>query len=154
MGAFDKDGYFMVVEEQRRSGRTDRAGYLLDKTGKRFVDLQKKERIRKRAIQSQQADEFYRIDANGDKIQGRYEKGGVFKVVVNDRAPGRTDNEGYLVDERGVRIVDEVIRERLRLRAELRPQEDEFVAIDHEGEKVTGRYTRQGHFIVEERQRL
>ncbi len=52
-GAYDKDGFFMVNIEDRGEGeeRCDKAGYLLAKNGKRAVNSQMKDRIRKRSYQ-------------------------------------------------------------------------------------------------------
>lgn len=37
-GAYDKDGYFLVLVEMRQRGRTDKAGYLVNQKGNRTVD--------------------------------------------------------------------------------------------------------------------
>mmetsp|Transcript_21245 Transcript_21245/g.28486 ORF Transcript_21245/g.28486 Transcript_21245/m.28486 type:complete len:163 (-) Transcript_21245:2784-3272(-) len=120
-GAYDKDGQFLVVMEMRQRGRTDKAGYLIDKHGKRVVDYQMKERIRKRSYPSQQPDELYRIGEDGEKLHGRYDKMGYFIVDESDRRAGLTDRDGYLIDERGLRIADDVIRDRFRVRNQMFP---------------------------------
>jgi len=85
-GAYDKDGFFMVnIEERGMKGRCDEAGYLLARNGKRAVNLQMKERIRKRSYQSQQPDELYKILDNGEKICGQYNEQGYFIVDESDR---------------------------------------------------------------------
>lgn len=152
-GAYDKDGYFYVVVEMRQRGRTDRAGYLIDKHGRRVIDHQMKERIRKRSYPAQQPDELYIIDDDGEKVHGRYEKMGYFVVDESDRRPGLTDRDGYLIDDRGLRIASEVMRDRFRVRAQLYPQDDEFFALDANGKKVAGKYSRKGHFLVDLRDR-
>ena len=150
-GQFDKDGYFYVDPKERNArGRCDKAGFLIDKHGKRLVDYQMKERIRKRSYASAQPDEFYRIDADGNKVKGHYTDDGYFIVVVEDRnVPGRCDRDGFMLDSRKVRIMDDVIRDRRRVRGELYPREDEFYALDSFGGKVGGRYDRRGYFIVD-----
>ena len=139
--------------EMRQRGRTDKAGYLVDKNGKRVVDFQMKERIRKRSYPAQQPDELYMIDDDGEKVHGRYDKMGYFVVDESDRRPGLADRDGYLIDDRGLRIVSDVMRDRFRVRQQLYPQDDEFYAIDPNGKKVAGRYSRKGHFMVDLRDR-
>lgn len=41
-----------------------------------------------------------------------------------------------MVDSRRVKIMDDVIRDRFRVRGELYPQEDEFYAVDEQGNKM------------------
>ena len=67
--------------------------------------------------------------------------------------PGRVDKDGFMLDKNGKRIADDVIRDRLRVRAQLYPQDDEVEAVDARGEKVKGRYNNRGFFIVDERYR-
>ena len=50
-------------------------------------------------------------------IHGEYDNMGYFIVDQEDRRGGLNDRDGYLIDERGVRVVDEVIRDRYRVRA-------------------------------------
>lgn len=66
-------------------GRCDEAGYLLARNGKRAVNLQMKDRIRKRSYQSQQPDELYKILDNGEKINGQYNEQGYFIIDESDR---------------------------------------------------------------------
>ena len=73
---------------------------------------------------------------------------GYFIVDQEDRRGGLNDRDGYLIDERGVRVVDEVIRDRYRVRAQMHAQEDEFYALDCNGRRVSGKYSRKGHFLV------
>ena len=65
--------------------------------------------------------------------------------------PGRCDRDGYMLDARKVRVMDDVIRDRFRVRRELYPQEDEYYAYDMQGNKVPGRYNRRGEFLVDPR---
>lgn len=53
-GSYDKDGCFMVDPSERIAMRDciDQAGFLVDQNGKRIVDYQMKERIRKRSYSS------------------------------------------------------------------------------------------------------
>ena len=68
-------------------------------------------------------------------------------------APGRCDKDGFMLDKNGKRIADDVIRDRLRVRAQLYPSQDEYEAVDARGEKVRGKYNNHGYFIVDERDR-
>ena len=70
----------------------------------------------------QQPDELYRIDADGDKIHGHYENLGYFVVASGDRRIGLNDRDGYLIDERGLRLVDDVMRDRFHVRNQMYPQ--------------------------------
>lgn len=63
----------------------DQAGFLVDLHGKRVVDYQMKERIRKRSYSSAQPDEFYRIQETGEKLAGHYTKEGQFIVEAGSR---------------------------------------------------------------------
>lgn len=73
------------IEERGMKGRCDEAGYLLARNGKRAVNLQMKDRIRKRSYQSQQPDELYKILDNGEKINGQYNEQGYFIIDESDR---------------------------------------------------------------------
>lgn len=118
------------------------------------MDLSIKDRIRKRTYACPQQDEFYRIDDDGGKVSGHYNEDGYFIVNVEMRnAPGRCDKDGFMLDKHGKRITDDVIRDRLRVRAQLYPQEDERYAQDAKGETVNGRYTSRGYFLVDESDR-
>jgi len=101
-----------------------------------------KERIRKRSYPAKQPDEFYRIDADGEMVHGRYENSGYFIIEESDRRGGLNDRDGYLIDELGVRFVDDVIRDRLRVRGQMHAQDDEFYTIDFNGKKVVGKFSR------------
>jgi len=112
-----------------------------------------KERIRKRSYPAKQPDELYRIDADGEKLHGRYDDMGYFIVDESDRRAGINDRDGYLIDERGLRIVDDVIRDRMRIRNQMFPQEDESYGVDCNGKKLGGKYSRNGQFLVDVRDR-
>ena len=50
-------------------------------------------------------DEYYCIDAQGYRVNGRYDTEGYFIVDVSDRdVPGRCDAAGYLLDGQGYRV--------------------------------------------------
>ena len=109
-----------------------------------------KERIRKRSYPKPQPDEYFRIDDNGIKVNGGYDLQGYFIVEDTERhAPGRCDENGYMLGATGTRIIDEVIRDRFRVRATMRAMDDEFYAVDANKVKVNGKYDRRGRFIVE-----
>ena len=128
----------------------DKAGYLIDRKGVRLVDYQMKERIRKRAYTKPQPDEYYRIDDNGLKVNGVYDLQGYFMVEMTEQnIPGRSDENGYMIDASGKRIIDEAIRDRFRVRATMRAMDDEFYAVDASKVKVNGKYDRRGRFIVD-----
>ena len=113
-----------------------------------------KDRIRKRTYASPQEDEVYRIDDNGETVNGHYNDDGYFIVDVHMRnVPGRTDKDGFMMDKNGKRIADDVIRDRLRVRAQMHPRDDEYEATDPRGEKIKGKYTNRGFFLVDERYR-
>lgn len=110
-------------------GRCDKAGFLIDKQGKRIVDSGMKDRIRKRTYASPQSDEFYRIDEDGEKVEGHYDSDGYFIVEMHMRnVPGRCDKNGFLLSKSGQKIADDVIRDRLRVRSQLHSSPDEFEA--------------------------
>lgn len=66
---------------------------------------------------------------------------------------GRCDKAGYLVDKKGVRIVDHQIKDRIRKRSYAAIQPDEFWRIAVDGTKTGGTYDKNGYFIVEHSQR-
>ena len=149
-GAFDRNGHFMVEPNERREGYCDKAGYLVDRKGNRLVDYQMKERIRKRSYPKPQPDEYFRIDDNGIKVSGGYDLQGYFIVEDTERhIPGRCDENGYMLSANGTRLIDEVIRDRFRVRATMRAMDDEFYATDANKVKVNGKYDRRGRFIVD-----
>lgn len=143
-GQYDKDGYFLVDPAERSvKGRCDKAGYLIDRAGNRMIDFQIKDRIRKRSYPSEQPDEFYRIDADGNKVFGHYDDDGHFIVKVDQRGvKGRCDKDGYMLEPTGRRVSDDVIRDRRRVRYQLHPRQDEMCAIDAQNKQVSGRYNR------------
>ena len=92
----------MVAAGSRRAGKCDKAGYMIDSKGKRIVDSGMKDRIRKRTYASPQPDEFFRIDEDGEKVEGHYDSDGQFVVAMHMRnVPGRCDKNGFLMSKNG-----------------------------------------------------
>ena len=80
-------------------------------------------------------DEFFCHDRNGKLVNGQYTTEGFFLVEVKDRGvAGRCDIAGFLLDEQGVRVQDLEMGERVRVRAFMLPQRDEFICYDRDGE--------------------
>lgn len=50
-------------------------------------------------------DDFFRYDAEGHRVSGRYTTEGYFMVEVRDRdVRGRCDNAGFMLDDYGSRV--------------------------------------------------
>jgi len=66
-------------------------------------------------------------------------------VEVRDRNfPGRCDKQGFMLDEQGVRVQDFDMGDRVKTRAFMLPQADEFQASDQHGMAVDGAYDKDG----------
>lgn len=104
----------------------------------------------------QQEDELFACDAQGVRVNGRFDANGWFIVDASERSvKGRCDSEGYLLDFRGIRVFVQAMKERLTKRKQLiqgksdKPKADEFFCYDSRGEKITGKYNEQGQFIAD-----
>ena len=80
-GRYDSDGFFIVDEKERDElgDRCDRQGYLLDLYGERVFSEEIKERLKRRRMKHVKGslrpkeDEFYAMDSDGIKVNGRYD---------------------------------------------------------------------------------
>lgn len=91
------------------------------------------------------------------RVKGRYRWGGIFQVDPAFRVKNRqfVDKQGYLLDERRRRIVNEEMKEKVYERRLKRykvlcvAREDESMAQDWQGKRVSGHYDNSGRFIVD-----
>ena len=107
-------------------------------------------------ITPREADETQAFAPDMQRLKGRYRWGGIFQVDPAFRTKSRyCDKQGYLIDERNRRIVNEEMKEKVYARRLKRykvmcvPREDETFAQDWQGKRVNGHYDHAGRFIVD-----
>ena len=85
---------------------------MLNASGVRIIDEVIRDRFRVRATMRAMDDEFYAVDANKVKVNGKYDRRGRFIVDVLERTPERCDEDGYLIDAEGKIVRNVEIKER------------------------------------------
>ena len=103
------DGTFLIDLNQRaRVGKfVDEQGFLADGKKKKIVNANMRNILTKRALKSELKDEFIAFDSKGCQIKGWYNIEGHFMVDEEDRTAGRNDKQGWLVDRKKFKVVNE-----------------------------------------------